>query len=653
MDKQKKSAENYRWQLITEEFFTAIEDLKLGEILRDEAFGLFEAMTAIEMMDPKMDAGLKSNRSKNISLSFEDALECGLIKLDSVPNKVINGFFDNILVGFMSWLEGDLLIQTVFTNLYLHKPHLVKNKVMKMLCFSVYKFIDVIKDIVYQANVVEDEDFQPAQNGYRLNPDVGEQKMVKQMEEIEAGLRKKIKSLKMDNNDLFGVYQRVKFVKDFYVSLVSFLDFARNCNESTIGYCQNILLQAMHALQDISSRLDSRNDDPDAKKRFGFQPAINQKLLPPTFPKYTNIRSIHDGYGYFVKLTEDLRFACNIIQCQNFDKALNFIISLNKKNPSLLLRSVLQLIFIKQGNGMYPSTRFSKILKDSVVSFCPKTSTDILYFGDVQIKVQVDVYLEDCNNYFKSLVQVFGHNRARQREKIAHILQDFGKLQEITNNFKRSIVNVSFRKFEPFTPWVAYNTLKIINVYILSGFDLELYSCHEYLYIFWYLHEYLYPWMISKLENRSDYTLEKCYYECLQKLTGGYYKAICGFTVTNKIKTPNLIHSKELIRFENRFRAVKYLQFPPKITYKDYQNMYEEMICCTDVNSFYSESSAYFSDARSMLSLLPEDKETNSLNNVAKNNYVVVKLLTSGYKNDCWPEFEFDVNNHFPNIKLI
>lgn len=37
-------------------------------------FGLFEAMSAIEMMDPKMDAGVQSRNGKDI-LSFQTGVE--------------------------------------------------------------------------------------------------------------------------------------------------------------------------------------------------------------------------------------------------------------------------------------------------------------------------------------------------------------------------------------------------------------------------------------------------------------------------------------------------------------------------------------------------------------------------------------------------
>lgn len=38
-------------------------------------FGLFEAMSAIEMMDPKMDAGMIGNQVNRKVLNFEQAIK--------------------------------------------------------------------------------------------------------------------------------------------------------------------------------------------------------------------------------------------------------------------------------------------------------------------------------------------------------------------------------------------------------------------------------------------------------------------------------------------------------------------------------------------------------------------------------------------------
>ena len=43
-------------------------------------FGLFEAMSAIEMMDPKMDAGMLCNKAKKV-LQFEPAVKVSKVGL--------------------------------------------------------------------------------------------------------------------------------------------------------------------------------------------------------------------------------------------------------------------------------------------------------------------------------------------------------------------------------------------------------------------------------------------------------------------------------------------------------------------------------------------------------------------------------------------
>lgn len=56
-------------------------DLELGELLHDELFGLFEAMSAIEMMDPKMDAGMLCNRGAKKAKCFDHAVSVSVMKI--------------------------------------------------------------------------------------------------------------------------------------------------------------------------------------------------------------------------------------------------------------------------------------------------------------------------------------------------------------------------------------------------------------------------------------------------------------------------------------------------------------------------------------------------------------------------------------------
>ena len=51
------------------------------------------------------------------------------------------------------------------------------------------------------------------------------------------------------------------------------------------------------------------------------------------------------------------------------------------------------------------------------------------------------------------------------------------------------------------TTWLLYHVIRVMIRYVLSGFELELYARHEYPYIFYYLHELLYPWLINCLHR--------------------------------------------------------------------------------------------------------------------------------------------------------
>lgn len=62
----------------------------------------------------------------------------------------IIGIIDTTLACIVSWLEGHSLAQTVFTNLYLHKPYSIEDKILKAFSLAIYKLIDIIKDFIHK-----------------------------------------------------------------------------------------------------------------------------------------------------------------------------------------------------------------------------------------------------------------------------------------------------------------------------------------------------------------------------------------------------------------------------------------------------------------------------------------------------------------------
>ena len=45
---------------------------------------------------------------------------------------------------------------------------------------------------------------------------------------------------------------------------------------------------------------------------LGFDPLVNQRLLPPTFPRYSKTKDRQESLAYFTKLTENLMTVCRV-----------------------------------------------------------------------------------------------------------------------------------------------------------------------------------------------------------------------------------------------------------------------------------------------------------------------------------------------------
>lgn len=55
---------------------------------------------------------------------------------------------------------------------------------------------------------------------------------------------------------------------------------------------------------------------------MGFSPTVNQRILPPTFPRYTKIKDRNLSMEFLEALVQRSKQACKIIHCTNYHCAL-------------------------------------------------------------------------------------------------------------------------------------------------------------------------------------------------------------------------------------------------------------------------------------------------------------------------------------------
>ncbi|XP_008554508.1 N-alpha-acetyltransferase 35, NatC auxiliary subunit [Microplitis demolitor] len=706
----------YNWVDITSEFFDAIKSLELGELLHDELFGLFEAMSAIEIMDPKMDAGMLCNRGNNQFYTFEQAVESGAIRLDNLTPSEVIGIIDSTYACIVSWLEGHNLAQTVFTNLYLHQPAYIVDKPLKTFCYAVYQIIEVIKNSINRAMVFEEEDFQNITYGYKLHLEVTESKTISMLKEVEDELHRKSRikpvneETEKEYNDGLALYARIRFTKNFFLAL-SLMGKKDNVAQN-LGDIQRLLSNCTDMIQ-VMIRTVSRGEKSDQTSNhptiMGFDPMVNQRLLPPTFPRYTKIKPRTEALEYMEELINRLKTVIKVTSCTGFHSALDFFLEFSRQNPCILSRSMLQIIYLPGGNRVFGAHNFTDILKDAAKNFTapPALLPKSTLLQNHQARECVETFFYHCTTLFNSLLQMSGHNRARQRDILAHILEDFATLHDEAERVDRHLNTLSLKNdtsrshLACFGTWLLYHTVRVMVMYLLSGFELELYSVHEYHYIYWYLNHFLYGWLVSAL-TRADsflmeqdihsemhkgrggkksaknkkkkvtprpYSLEMLMYQVLQNICGGYFKALVGLRMDGKIPLPEKEFDSERVRYKHRLLSpFSSLLLPPAANYEkflDLTNTHPHKDN-EDITSelHYTTACRHFHRAKNMLDYalsLCQDRNSSSANEindllkVTKTNFIVVKLLADGHKKDSKepPIFDFTCHQHFPIIKLV
>ncbi|KAK1786971.1 hypothetical protein P4O66_017338, partial [Electrophorus voltai] len=775
-----KMRNNADWVDITQDFKGACKELKLGELLHDKLFGLFEAMSAIEMMDPKMDAGMIGNQVNRKVLNFEQAVKDEAIRVKDLSLPELIGIVDTCFCCLITWLEGHSLAQTVFTCLYVHNPELILDPALKAFALGILKVCDIAREKVNKAAVFEEEDFQAMTYGFKMANNVTDLRVTGMLKDVEDELQRKVKStrsrqgeqrdpeVELDHQQCLALFSRIKFTRLLLTALISFT----KKETSAVSEAQKLMSQAADLLPAIHSTIQygiqSQNDTTkgDHPIMMGFEPLVNQRLLPPTFPRYAKIIKREEMVSYFSKLIERIKTVCEVINTTNLHSILDFFCEFSEQSPCVLSRSLLQTTFLIDNKKVFGTHLMQDMIKDALRYFVsppvlsPNTTLLLLpgvnwsyicrcsLYNNHQAKDYIDSFVTHCSRPFCSLIQIHGHNRARQRDKLGHILEEFATLQDELY-FSRAELPYALHytrgetcgvvadvvccdeaekvdaalhgllmKLEPqrqhlacLGTWVLYHNLRIMIHYLLSGFELELYSMHEYYYIYWYLSEFLYAWLMSTLSraDSSQMAEERIVEEQQQKgrsskkskkkkkarplgkeitmsqayqnMCAGMYKTMIALDMDGKVRKPQFELDSEQVRYEHRFAPFNSVVTPPPVHYIQFKEMSDLKKYNPPPRSadLYTAASKHFQQAKlilenvsspdaearpAMLKPAPNNFSTvvpllafwvNRILKVAKPNIVVMKLLAGGHKKEtkALPEFDFSAHKYFPIVKII
>ncbi|EDW32490.1 GL10417 [Drosophila persimilis] len=705
------------WLDVSDEFLAACKELIPGELAQDMMFGLFEAMSAIEIMDPKMDVGMGFDKLDLPPPSFEVAIATGVIKLDNLTPTELIGIFDSLFSCVVSWLEGNSMDQVLFNCLYLHAPSKIKDKALRVFCTAVRNLIVVIKSIIIIAGVNEEEDFQLYGNSALLAAEKAHPgNIFGYLKEVEDELVRKCKQL-TSPEDLMSVVHRLRFMRHLFQVIYQVEQMAANDTaEDTISEIYKNLNVASELLPLLRKTID-RGTQPvegsEAPNPIGFSTRIHDRTQPPSFPRSIKIRDRPASYQFLEEMISRFKYACKVTRNKDYFSALNFFIEYSKKSGQCILsRSVLQSLFtanLRLVHGRMPMKLF---LRHSVQAFnsppvlSPKNSVS----ADPKVQQQLENFFRYCIslNTFTMFIRICGFNRARQRDKLGRLIENFDAIQVDAarlDSFMNQLANeralegnelhaTALKHSTHFSTWVLYNCFRAMLIYLMSGFELELYAVHEFLYIYWYPYEFLVGFLVSALtrtenillaqeeyaehlskiqanggtvsKNRKaakprknkklqrPYRCEIVFYHALLSLCGGMYKAMGALTKDGRVRLPMPTFDNEEVRYNRRFRPFGALTSPPPVSYQEFKSIRDHMMLAS-VEDLYAVAAKHFDQARNILENIQNpDQEVLDLLQIARTNFVVMNVLARGHQKDVkrQPEFDFSKHSYFPIIKL-
>ncbi|XP_066332752.1 uncharacterized protein [Miscanthus floridulus] len=510
----------------------ACRDLQDGELVHGENFSLFAAMSALEIMDPKMDSGIERSRYNSIEEAIEDGVAPIPLSLDrtlDVQRSI--DVMDHLFSCEATWHKGHTLAQTVFTCIYLMRMERTSSHaVLNSFCRILRATCNAVISVVSTARTHEEEDLFTMSFGLPLR-DEGDEKCLSILNSVEETISRQLRACKaqalskkktlegleslQDNPDLEEDYCRallcrLRFRKHFYHVVMCMrkphgrgLELARKHVASCLTEL-NLMLKSREFLKSQSSTTLQQGDGncttASGCQPVGFDVTLNSRLLSPTPPRAVKVLSWSDAIRYFERLLHDLDVICASSLDPVLENVLHFIVQFQKTVPDLVPRAFLQTLLVQDGK-LYGEHLFSDVISRAL------SLPDII--GDKEF--QMNEFVVQLGQLVVNLIKILCTNTAWQRRKLGKSLQDwstisiqlelalkreFGETRNVLQN-----ENMCMRVSKQLLIWTQEHAYWVAFRFLTLGFKLDLYSPGEYCMVYWYMYVVLTK-LIEKMQLR-------------------------------------------------------------------------------------------------------------------------------------------------------
>ncbi|KAI0456014.1 Mak10-domain-containing protein [Xylaria acuta] len=494
---------------ITDEFAAAVKALSPGDIVKDDHFALFESVSALEIMDRKMDSGVL-NEGESLDEEYD-------VTRSLLPEEIL-GIIDQLLCLEMAWHQGYPLSQTILTSVYvealmnpypttiddvdftrtlpppLREPSLLF--ALRAYCAGLIKACFFVNECMKEELYYEEEDF--VTNTYERNL----------LSHIPIPA---IKGLLLDAVAELQAVQDA-FPRDICLALssrlrlrIAFLD-AVDLSVTRSDTSENTKLpwvQLRDLINDIENQHVLGKPVPEA-----FSTKLQRRLASTMPPRPMVKLSFEESITHFKRFFQNGNEVIDVLQYTDPQSLLNFILlfQAQKPQPLVFIRTILQNLLFKD---MVVLGRFSiRQLLDHDVSLgaLPCGPHFDRSFDDVEVPTDarnrvasaMEVFRQRIADVYLDLLRILCQNRCRARRLLCHHIQewdimetDVGEIEERLQEPLREVSQGAYQGEEPtylpLSSWAYLYKLRQMEWVVQLGFELRVYQPDELMGMYYYL----------------------------------------------------------------------------------------------------------------------------------------------------------------------
>jgi CRISPR/Cas system-associated endonuclease Cas3-HD len=535
--------EEEEWVDITSMMDAAANSLSVTEpmLCNKNSFNLQDAMSALEIMDKKMDCceipasqvapfGVKADENKMVfprpaPTGLDDVVDPlpwdGLTLLDAAHVTIQN------LVRLESLIAGASVVESTFTSLYAHKPVMVDMKarlealslteqiqaIMKPkprgsipqhVVFAstliMLELTDTVRSIILNADIYEEEDFTVSTYNIQQFQDRDETIAVNVVGNVLEMMVSELDDTTKSSDEVAVVGLILKFQLDFLQMCTTLARLTGRVVRDNVQKAQAVARESATTLERISkfvSKLEeTKPDSVNALIKKTFDSHVNRPLVGNAPVRKVMFREPKESIGTFTVIVKDIdeAFCRLILKGNNLDRIRSILANISISNVNILVRSliVLNLYFDDQIFGHH-----------SLPVLIAKNMQQLLNLPSTVFDNQYsEAFLNRMAKPMYDILKVLVLNRNRQRSYIEAVM-----FHEWSTLFREAqIVDATYKKQNPDVP--PYFSLYILSIaihlmdhFVALGIELNLFCGeHEITVAYWY-RDFLLSSLISQIST--------------------------------------------------------------------------------------------------------------------------------------------------------